>query len=103
MAKTEIPGWAYILTGVVVAGFSLIIGLETMLLFFIVGIIFLVVGAIKLLKKPKKETHHKTTHHKSPQHHNQHRSHHAPVPHCKSCGAKLHISFKYCPGCGTPR
>ncbi len=102
MAK--IHGLVYIIIGIFVSIASWRINNEDLQLFFYVGILFIGIGAAKLLLslvKSKKEGE-KTTHHKkiSLQQHLQHQQKHH-YKRCPRCGSIMRLADRFCSRCGA--
>lgn len=113
----------YIIIGFAVSIVSYNVDYTKLILFFWVGIIFIMVGLVKFLfvflKKELKKTkiestpHHKSNshnqgnyqHHKSQGNHNQKVQYNQHLAQqevfCHNCGAKLSPKFHFCPGCGA--
>lgn len=97
MAK--IHGLVYIIIGILVSIASWKINKESLYLFFYLGILFIGVGAAKLLLgllKNKKEEE-KVVHHKVPHHQSRHLQHYR---HCRRCGNVMRINDRFCGKCG---
>jgi membrane protease subunit (stomatin/prohibitin family) len=102
----------YIIIGFAVAIISYNVDYTKLILFFWVGIIFIMVGLVKFLfrflqrelkeTKTQKKTyqHIKNQENQSQKvHYNQHLN--STEIFCHNCGAKLNSKFNFCPGCGT--
>ena len=95
----EITGTTYLIVGVAVAIASLFIDVGRLMLFFIAGVVMVIVGFIKLSKK-KPQHHHPAVHHTvspPPTNHRQQQM----FLYCPRCGTGGHSGAHYCSRCGS--
>ncbi len=101
MAKTKIPGIAFIITGMIISGTSYYLNKirdsNSLRIFVIIGFLFIIYGLFKIilkkaidLGKPKK--HYKHT----PEYYQKHHTY----KFCPKCGSKLRETFNFCYNCG---
>ena len=96
----RIHGFVYIIIGIFVSVASWNINNEELQLFFYAGILFIGIGAAKLLLgllKNKKEDE-KIVHHRKIQHQSQHLQQH--YKRCKRCGSVMRANDRFCSRCG---
>ena len=123
--KKPLPPVVYLVIGAAMVLMSVFIDAEKLLLFILVGAVFIVIGFIKTVMNAGEEKHKKRRHHRKHLHHaahgqthklspkdykqGEHPTHeikktkhgtHMTAARCASCGVKLHPQFKYCPNCG---
>lgn len=102
MEKT-IPGSVYLVIGFIVAVMSYMIDKNSLLLFFIVGVVFMGIGAAKIgLKKAEKTARSPIPEVKAPPPAQpQQRRSFRMLNRCARCGATVQPQFNFCPSCGT--
>jgi len=102
----KIHGATYFIIGILVAVFSYYLdnkrGSDSFILFFYIGVLFVIIGLIKLVALAIKK---KDEHPKPPRHQQQQKSHHQQVHHtpqfCQRCGAALRQTDHFCAMCGN--
>lgn len=109
----KIPAVAWLTIGILIAVFSWIVRATAknkgMILFFYIGILFAVVGIIKIIFQKNNETKSKKPAHHTPVHSNKELHAHNQriqqnIPHyqtCFGCGTKHPLNMLYCSRCGT--
>ena len=104
MFMAKIHGAVYIVVGLFVSVLSRLMNYQKLIFFFYLGLVFVGVGAVKLILKSKatettdvklQSQAHTAGHH--PQLHNTQNFHHKR---CGKCGSIMRISDRYCSRCG---
>ncbi|MBU2561685.1 MAG: hypothetical protein KKD17_05275 [Nanoarchaeota archaeon] len=122
MAEKKIPGPVYIVIGAAMVLMSVFIDVQKLVVFILVGAVFIVIGFFKIIikldqrrkeqERHARHAHHQHAAHPRPQRPAAHHPAHTPpanyeqktetshVVRCSQCGVKLHHLFKFCPSCG---
>jgi chromate transport protein ChrA len=84
----------YIIVGIFVSIFSWKTDFEKLMLFFYLGLLFILIGIVKLVFVIGKGRHkEEKTHHKAGQQHK--------GKYCHSCGSQIELHHKFCTKCGA--
>ena len=83
----KLSGWTYLITGLIISIASYFINKKTgeskLFLFFIIGIIFIVIGFFKIFRRKKEKQTKKSS----------------KVLFCRYCGQAIYETYEYCPRC----